>query len=303
MNAGSTTSDAALIPDVAEADDDPAGRTGHRARSPLLVLGLAVIGLLVVVALLAPWLSSYNPQAVSGPALQQPSARHWLGTDVPGRDIWAQLLYGTRASLIAAGVAGALAMAGAIALGVLPALRAGFTDTFCNRLVVFLLALPGLPLLIVIGALAGDNQIVLILVIAFLGVGPNARILRSQTLALRERGFLGAARGFGGSPLYVLRRHVVPAMGPLVAIGFVNWAGVAVGLQAGLAFLGLGSPSAVSWGQMLNRALGQQGIYFSPMWTWWVLPPGLAITLTLLAFTFVGVGLEPSFNPRWLRSA
>lgn len=303
MNGASTTADLAAGPAVAGADDGPPGGSNHPARSPLLVIGLAVIGLLVVVALFAPWLTSYNPQVVSGPALQQPSGRHWLGTDIPGRDIWAQLLYGTRASLIAAGVAGALAMIGAIAMGVLPALRAGFTDSFCNRLVVFLLALPGLPLLIVIGALAGDNQIALILVIAFLGIGPNARILRSQTLALRDRGFIGAARGFGGSPLYVLRRHVVPAMGPLVAIGFVNWAGVAVGLQAGLAFLGLGSPSAVSWGQMMNRALSQQGIYFSPMWTWWVLPPGLGITVTLLAFTFVGVGLEPSFNPRWLRSA
>ncbi|MDP9075336.1 MAG: ABC transporter permease [Actinomycetota bacterium] len=275
----------------------------HRARSPLLIIGLSLVGLMVVVALFAPLLTSYDPRAITGRALETPTGRHWLGTDVPGRDIFAQLVYGTRASLIAAVVAGSLAMLGAILIGVLPAMLNRTADAVANRVVVFLLALPGLPLLVVIGALAGNNQMVLILVIAFVGAAPNARILRSQALALRDRGFIGAARGFGGGSGYVLRRHVVPAMGPLVLIGFVYWASVAVGLQAGLAFLGLGDPSGVSWGQMLNRALTQQGIYFSPMWTWWVLPPGLAITLTLLGFTFIGVALEPSFNPRWRRSS
>lgn len=295
----------AALDDMGAAVPAPSPNSAVRRppRSALLVVGLVIVGLAVIIAVFASTLSSYDPHAVSGPALQQPSAHHWLGTDVPGRDILAQLLYGTRASLIAAAVSGSLAMVGAILVGVLPALRRGFADTVSNRLTVFLLALPGIPLLVAVGALAGNNEIALLLVIAFLGVAPNARILRSQALALRDRGFIGAARGFGGGPLYVLRRHIVPAMGPLVVIGFVNWAGVAVGLQAALAFLGLGSASAVSWGTMINRALSQQAIYFSPMWKWWVLPPGLAITVTLLGFTFIGVGLEPSFNPRWRRTS
>lgn len=272
-------------------------------RSPLLVVGVVVVGLAVLVAVLAPLLSSYDPKAVTGPALERPSARHWLGTDVPGRDIFAQLVYGARASLTVGVVAGLLAMAGAILLGVLPALVGGGADAASNRLVVFLLALPGAPLLVLVGALAGDRRIALILVIAFLGVAPNARILRSQALTLRQRGFISSAQGFGAGPLYVLRRHLVPGLGPLAVVGFVNWASVAIGLEAGLAFLGLGDPSGISWGLMLNRALGQPGIYLSPMWVWWVLPPGLAVTATLLGFTFVGVGLEPTFNPRWLRAS
>jgi len=139
-------------------------------------------------------------------------------------------------------------------------------------------------------------------VIGFIGAAPNARILRSQTLTLRERGFIAASRGFGAGPLYVLRRHVVPGLAPLIVVGLVTWAGVAVGLQAGLAFLGLGDPSSISWGLMMNRALSVRGIYFSSMWTWWVLPPGLAIMVTLLGFTFTGVGLEPAFNPRSRRN-
>lgn len=283
-------------------DARPRATLGRRVlSSPLLLVGLAIVGLVVLVAIFAPLLTPYNPHLITGPAMQQPTARHWLGTDVPGRDIFAQLVYGTRPSLIAAGVGASLAMVGAILLGVLPVLRRGFADAATHRLVVFMLALPVFPLLIVIGALAGNDPTALILVIGFVGMAPNARILRSQALALRDRGFIGAARGLGGGPLYVVRRHVVPAMGPLVVIGFVNWASVAVGLQAGLAFLGLGSPDAVSWGAMINRALSQQSIYTSPMWKWWVLPPGLAIILTLVGFTFIGVGLEPVFNPRWKR--
>lgn len=280
-----------------------ADRGRRLPRSPLLLVGMVLVGIVVVAAVFAPLLASHDPKAISGRALEQPSARHWLGTDSPGRDLFAQLLYGARPSLAVGVIGGGLAMLGAILIGVLPALLGPSSDAVANRLVVFLLALPGAPLLVLIGSLAGQRELVLTLVIALLGAAPNARILRSQALALRRSGFIGAARGFGGGPLYVLRRHLVPALGPLVLVGFVTWASVAIGLQAGLAFLGLGDPSGVSWGLMLNRALGQQGIYLSPMWTWWVLPPGLALTATLLGFTFVGVGLEPSFNPRWLRSS
>lgn len=295
-------------PGSAAADDGPrpaAGDDGHRRqpRSPLLLVGLGFLAVLIVVALAAPLLARHDPKAITGRALEQPSGQHWLGTDVPGRDIFAQLVYGARPSLAVGVAAGVLAMAGAILLGVLPALLGGWADGLANRVVVFLLAVPGLPLMVLVGALAGKSRLALVLVIALAGVAPNARILRSQALTLRQRGFIAAARGFGGRPLYVLRRHLVPGLGPLVVVGFVNWASTAIGLEAGLAFLGLGDPSGVSWGLMLNRALSQQAIYFSPMWVWWVLPAGFAITLSLLSFTFVGVGLEPAFNPGWVRSS
>jgi len=264
--------------------------------------GGVLAGLLVFTAVFAPALTSQDPKAISGAALERPSAKHRLGTDVPGRDIFAQLLYGARASLAVAVIGAAIALAGAVTIGVLPALLGGHSDAIATRLVVFLLALPGLPLLILIGSLAGESTIALILVIGFLGVAPNARILRSQTLTLRHRGFVTAARGFGGGPLYVLWRHLLPGLGPYVVVGFVNWAGLAIALEAGLTFLGLGDPTGVSWGHTLNRALEQQSIYFSDMWAWWVLPSGLAITLAVLGFTFVGVGLEPTFNHRWTRT-
>ena len=286
-----------------EPDRDQAPEPERRRHAPLLVIGLSLIGIVVLVAICAPLLTPHDPRAITGSALEQPSAAHRLGTDVPGRDIFAQLVFGARASLAVAAVAGSLAIGGAVLVGVFPALLGGPADSISNRLMVFLLALPGLPLLVLVGSLAGEGQLVVILLIGFLGIAPNARILRSQTLTLVQRGFISASQGFGGGPLYVLRRHLVPGLGPLIVIGFVNWAGLAVGLEAGLAFIGIGDPSGISWGLMLNRALSQPGIYFSAMWTWWVLPAGLAVALTVLGFTFVGVALEPSFNPRWLRSS
>lgn len=271
--------------------------------SRLLAVGASVLALLALTALFAPLLAAHDPHAISGAALEAPSGRHWLGTDVPGHDIFAQLVFGARASMAVAFIAGSVAMTLAVLLGVLPALLGGFADRSANALAVFLLALPGLPLLVLIGSMAGNSQLTLILVIGLIGAAPNARILRSQALSLRQRGFITTARGFGFGPFYVVRRHLVPGLAPLIVVGFVNWAGVSIALDAGLAFLGLGDPSGVSWGHMLNRALAQPGIYFSTLWTWWVLPAGAAIALAVLGFTFIGVGLEPSFNPRWLRTS
>jgi len=279
----------------------------RRRPSGLLVVGGTLLALLGITAVFAPLIATYDPRAISGPALELPSSDHWFGTDIPGRDIFSQLVYGARTSLVVALVGASLAMFGAVLIGVVPGLLGGRTDAAASRLVVFILALPGLPLLILIGALAGKTTAALILVIGLIGAAPNARILRSQTLTLRQRGYIGAARGFGGGPFYVVRRHLVPGLGPFMAVGFVNWAGIAIGLEAGLSFLGLGDPRGVSWGRTLNNALAQQSIYFSDMWPWWVLPSGIAITLAVLGFTFVGVGLEPTFNPRsvrtWLRAA
>ncbi len=272
-------------------------------RSPLMVVGMVLMTILVLVAIFAPLIATYEPTVISGDALEQPSSEHWLGTDYPGRDIFSQLVYGARTSLFVGVVGATLAMTGAIALGVLPALMGGATDTVFNRFAVFLLALPGLPLIVLIGALAGPSQAAIVIVIATSGIASNARILRSQAISLREAGFINAARGFGAGRLYVLRRHLVPGLGPLILVGFVNWASTGIALEAALTFLGLGDPSAPSWGVMIDRALAQPGIYFSPMWAWWVLPPGFAVTLAILSFAFVGIALEPVFNPRWLRSS
>lgn len=272
-----------------------------RRPSALVIVGSAVVAVLVFVAVFAPALAPYDPRAISGDSLERPSSRHLLGTNDVGHDIFSEIVWGARGSLTVAVGAAILAIAVGVAVGVGVGLRGGWADTVAMRVVDVFLALPRLPLLVLIAALAGPSRAVLVLVIGMILWPVSARVLRSQTLALRRRGFVEAAGGFGGGLFYVVRRHLMPALGPVTAANFVNVAAIAVVMEAGLAFLGLGDPSAVSWGAILNRALRHPGLYFTSLWTWWVLPAGFAITLAMLGFTFLGVGLEPRFNPRWAR--
>lgn len=273
-----------------------------RLRSPMLVVGGTIVLVLVAVAVLAPFISPYNPRAVSGPSFLAPSLHHLLGTNDIGEDLFSQLIWGGRTSLEVGLGAAAAAMALAVVVGVGAGLVGGVVDTLAMRAVDFFLAIPVLPLFIVVAALAGPHLLVVIATVGFLGFPEPARVLRGQTLSLRRRGWIGSAKGFGGGPFYVVRRHLVPGLGPIIVANFVNWAGTALVLQAALALFGLADPFQVSWGATMNRAYQHAGIFFSGLWTWWLLPPALAIFAAVLGFGLLGVGLEPIFNPRAKRT-
>lgn len=271
------------------------------ARSPLLVTGLAVVAVLATVAVFAPLIAPYDPNAIVGGALEEPSARHLLGTNDAGSDILSGLVWGARSTLVVASAATALVLVIGVLLGLVAGLRGGLAETLVMRSADVVLAIPAIPLLIFVASLAGPSRMVAITSIGVLGWPQVARVVRSQALSLRQRGFVHAARGYGAGPGYVMRRHLVPALGPIIAANLAFMAGLAVTIEAGLAFIGLADPATPSWGGILERALRNQAIYVTPMWLWWLLPAGLAITLAVLGFTFIGVGLEPRFNPRWTR--
>jgi peptide/nickel transport system permease protein len=267
-------------------------------RSPMLIIGFVLVGLFVTVAVLAPVLAPYDPHAIAGDSFAHPSAGHLLGTNDLGQDILSQVIWAARYSLTVAVAAATLAVVAGVLVGVLAGLTGGVVDMVLMRAVDVFLGIPGLPLIILITALLGPNIGVLIFVVALAGWAPMARTLRSQTLTLRERGFVQFSQGAGGGPLYVLRRHLVPATGPLIVAHWVDWAGAAIFLESGLAFLGLGDPFRVSWGTILDRAFRHQGLFLGNLWAWWVLPAAAAITLAVIGFTLVGIGLEPVFNRR-----
>jgi ABC-type dipeptide/oligopeptide/nickel transport system permease subunit len=264
-------------------------------------VGVAVAVFMALVAVLGPIVTPYDPRAVTGPALVEPSAAHLLGTNDAGQDVLSQLLVGAQVSLVTGLVAAAAAVVIGVLVGAMAGLLGGGFDVSLMRCVDVLLALPALPLMILVAALVGPSRPTTVAVIAFAGWPPIARIVRSRTLTLVRRGFIGAASGFGAGRLYLIRRHVVVALLPLVAAAFVNWSATAITLEAGLAFLGLGDPTAVSWGSMLQRALDQDAIYVTGAWLWWVLPVGSLITLAAMGLAFLGVALEPTANPQWRR--
>lgn len=271
-------------------------------RPPFLVLGASIAAGFLLLAALAPLLAPYGGQTIAGPSLASPAANHLLGTNDVGQDLFSQLIWGARTAALIALPGAALGVLAGLLVGGIAGLRGGWVDGITMRVVDMFLAIPMLPLLILIAALVGAGQLVIVVLIA-VGAWPNvARVLRSQTLSLAQRGHVQAARGFGGGVLYVLRRHLAPALGPLLAANLVYWMGTAIVLQSGLAFLGLGDPNQVSWGGVLNRALTHEGVYFSPEWVWWVLPPGLAIVVVTSGLAFLGLSVEPHFNPRWNRA-
>ena len=271
--------------------------------SPLLLLvGTGIVAVLVVIAVLAPWIAPYDPRAITGDAFERPSSEHLLGTNDVGSDIFSGLVWGTRTTLVVAVGATTLILVIGVAVGLTAGLRGGLIDTALMRLVDVFLALPVLPLLLFIAALAGPSLSLSIVLIGLSTWPQTARIVRSQTLSLRSRGFVDTAKGFGAGPFYVMRRHLLPALGPVIASNLVYVAGLAVLIEAGLAFIGLGDPTGVGWGTMLNRALDNPQIYMGSFWLWWLLPAGLALTLAVLGFTFIGVGLEPRFNRRSTRA-
>ncbi len=259
-------------------------------RSKLTQAGAVIVGLVILVGAFAPLISPYSPQVISGPSLAHPSLAHLLGTNTIGQDIFSELIWGTRTSLlVGTGGAAATVLLGVL-LGMGAGLMGGWIDLVVMRVVDVLLAIPVLPTLILIAALAGPSLWVMILAIGFLGGPRTARILRSQVLSLRQRGFIHASRGFGGGPVYVIRRHLMPGVAPLMIAGFVNWAGLAISLQAGLAFLGLGNPYQVSWGQIIQQSLSLPGWEFGFSWAWWALPAGLALMVAVLGLAFLGAG-------------
>lgn len=267
-------------------------------RSPLLLLGAGIVLLLVVVAVFAPLLAPYDPRTIAGASFASPSGGHLLGTNAVGQDIFSELIYGTRTSLLVGASSAGLIVAVGVVVGAGAGLVGGRVDVVVMRLADLFLALPLFPLLIVIGALAGAGELQITLSLGLLAWPGTARVLRSQTLSLRQRGFIHAARGFGGGPLYVIRRHLVPALGPVLVADFVNWASNAIFLEAALGLFGLGNPLEVSWGAIFNAAFNHTGVFFTALWTWWLLPPVMAITIAVLGFVLLGLGLEPVFNPR-----
>lgn len=262
------------------------------------MLGLGLLAALVATALCAPLLAPYDPDAYSGQSLERPSAAHRLGTNDVGQDILSELIYGARISLaVAAGAATGTVLL-AVLVGGTAGYAGGWLDQVLMRLVDLLLALPRLPLLILVNALLGAGLGQMILTIALLFWPGTARIMRAQVQSVRQRGYVKMARGFGGSPVYIFARHILPQIAPLIIFALVTAAGRAVALEAGLAFLGLGDPTAKSWGLIMRYALNLPGLLLTDRWLWWLLPPGVCVTLLILALTFIGMGMEDRLDTR-----
>jgi peptide/nickel transport system permease protein len=263
-------------------------------RSPALRAGLALLGLIVLTGAGAPWLALYAPEATVGPVLAPPGGNFWLGTNGLGQDVLSQLFYACRTSLIV----GLCTGLGAASLGFLAGAAAGYYPRVAGlvimRLVDVLMTVPRLPLMILLAVFLGSSLTNVILVLVLLSWPGIARTVRSYVLSLRERDYLRYVRFCGGGFGYVLRRHLLPELMPLLTAKTIAAASFGIAAEAGLSFLGLGDPTAKSLGTMIRAALDYPGLLWTPAWTWWFLPPAALVSLAILAFTLTGYALEES---------
>lgn len=259
---------------------------------------LLVLGIFVIIALTAPLICSHSHRTPSGPALVAPDREHWMGTDELGVDIWSQVAHGARISLVVGVGTALLAGLGGAAAGIVAGYRGGLTDQVLMRLIDVLLVLPDLPVMIVLAAFFGPSVWTIIVVLSAFSWVINARIVRSQVLSLKERRYIKAAESYGAGVIYLMRRHFLPEVFPLAAVGMIRLAGRAIVTEAGLSFLGLGDPTSRSWGLIIHNALSFPGIYYTDFWKWWLLFPWLALTLVVTSLALLGKDLESIADPR-----
>jgi len=261
-------------------------------------LALFIIFWVVLLACFAPWITSYPPNMSSGPPLSPPGAGHFLGTDELGVDLWAQICYGARVSLLVGLCTALLAVLGGGIAGIASGYLGGWPDKFLMRLIDILIILPDLPVMIVLAAFLEPSLLNIILVLALFSWVFPARIVRAQVLMLKEQSYIKSAQTYGAGTWYLLWRHFFPEVFPLLAVNIIRLAGRAIVAEAGLSFLGLGDPTSKSWGLIIHHATNFKGIYYTSYWKWWLLYPWLALTILVTALAFLSRELERMVDPR-----
>ncbi|MDX2238706.1 MAG: ABC transporter permease [Hyphomonadaceae bacterium] len=266
-------------------------------RRPPFVLyaGAAIVAALGACALLAPWIAPYPPNAVdSGMAFAPPSATHWAGADGLGRDVFSRIVHGARPSLLSAVGIVAIGLGGGALIGALAALIGGATEQIVMRVTEIVMALPGLVIALALTAALGPSLVNLTLALGVLSIPFYVRLVRGETLTLRERGFVKAARAMGAGPLWLAVRHIAPNLAPVLAVyGTMGLSGAVLAASA-LSFVGLGAqPPMAEWGALIFD--GSQTL----LTEWWVAVfPGIAVALSALGFNLLGDGLRDWLDPR-----
>jgi peptide/nickel transport system permease protein len=269
-------------------------------KSPKVLLGLSIVGFFLILTVIGPWIAPYNPSATIFAPDLTPSMAHWLGTTSLGQDILSQLLVGARATMVVALLAGLVATFLAVTIGVSAGYLGGPVDGGLTMLSNVFLALPGLPLLIVIDSYLPvndrSNEFIIGLVISLTGWAWGARVLRAQTMSLRNRDFVEASRIIGEGRVRIMVTEVAPNLLPILASSLLFTILYSVGAYVTLAYIGLTSTAVWNWGTMLFWAQSNNAP-LSGEWYWFV-PPGICIALMGTGLALVNFGIDEFINPR-----
>jgi peptide/nickel transport system permease protein len=271
-------------------------------RNAKSITGLAILGFFVLIAIFADVLAPFSPTQVDNTArFQPPSAEHWLGTTHIGEDVLSQVIHGTRGVIVVGFLAAIIATIIAIVVGVVSGYVRGWKSEGLSALTNVFLVIPGLPLIIIVASMFEQPPLVLIAaVLGITGWAWGARVLRAQTMSLRNRDFIQAARA-NGEPLHrIIAVEMLPNLMALIAASFVGTVTAAILGLTTLSYIGVIPVNTYNWGTILNWA-SAQGAFRQNQW-WWYLPPGLCIAAIGVALSLINFGIDEYVNPR-LRSA
>jgi len=272
------------------------------------MIGLAILIGFVLMAVFGPfflhkYMEPFDPNSTQWAAVndryESPSGDFWFGTDHYGRDVFTLTILGTRASLIVGILASIISIVIGTAVGVSSGYLGKVSDELLMRFTDFFLVIPWFPLMIVVTMLMGRSFTNIIIVIGITSWPSTARIVRSQVLSVKEKGFVERARCVGSGGMRIIRRHILPNVFPLIFANTVLLVANSIFSESFLDFFGLGDPEVISWGVMLEEA-NEYGAFTSQAW-WWILAPGACIVILIMAFYLIGDALDEVLNPRLRR--
>lgn len=276
-----------------------AGFFGLLTQNRKATLGTIIIVFYLTMAVIGPWIAPYDPTEIVAQRHTPPSADHWFGTDGSGKDVLSQTIVGARLSLATGLLVGVIVTIIGIIVGMSAGYFRGKVDDILTTFTNIVLIIPGLPLLLVLAAFLPAGFWSIVFVLSVTGWAYGARVLRSQTMSLREKDFVASAVVAGESKPRIILREILPNMMSIVVAGFLGAVNYAIGSQAGLEFLGLGNPSNISWGTNLYWAQNNGALLLGAWWT--LIPSGLSIALVAFGFSMINYAIDEVTNPR-LRS-
>lgn len=263
------------------------------------VIGLCILVVFALLALTAPLYigpAQLDVTQATGPLLAPPSWHYPLGTDQPGRSVLLLLIWGSRASLTIGVLATALTMALGSAIGLIAGHYQGWVSKILMHITDWFIALPSLPLAMSLAVILGPGTASITIAIGVTSWTGTARLVRAQTLAVEGRPFIERAKALGAGNGQIMGRHVLPNVMPLILVSTTLTVANSILSEATLTFLGLGNPTSITWGSMLDSGFNDGGMT-AGAW-WYILPPGIAILIVVLGFTLVGRTVENILNPR-----
>jgi peptide/nickel transport system permease protein len=260
------------------------------------VVGLVILIFFTLVAVFAPWIEPYSTTQQVGPVYAPPSSQHLLGLDDGGIDMLSEVIAGARVSMLVGFSAAAVAMLLGGGIGLLSGYFGNKTDIILMRITDYFLVIPDVPLMIVAAAVFGRSLLNIILIIGLIYWTSTARLIRAQVKSVRERVYVKRARALGGGHSRLVWKHITPQVAPLLVANTVLTIAIAIFAETYISFLGLGDPSKISWGRLIQNSL-TGGAVFHKAW-WAIIPPGLCVTVVILAATMMGQAMEDALNPR-----